>query len=235
MYPSYSIIIPAWHVEGFIKECLDSIVKQRYPKDAKYEILLGIDNCEKTLAAVKAIKSNYAGLKVFWFKQNVGPYIVRNTLSFQALHNVLVFFDADDIMYDKYIETVSPLIRRNDSVYYRCTEFDTPNKKNIRRESVRHIPGSFVILTDTFKRVGGYMPWRCAADTEFHDRLKRNGISRTILEQSLIYRRVHPDSLCQRADTALQSPLREQYRREIVSLVHLRRVKPVFAEFEIIK
>lgn len=58
MKEGVSIILTAWKTQDYIEECLDSINKQQFFNKEKtnYEILLGIDGCEKTLE--KSIKSN---------------------------------------------------------------------------------------------------------------------------------------------------------------------------------
>ncbi|MFH1657161.1 MAG: glycosyltransferase family 2 protein [bacterium] len=62
--PSVSIIIPCRNEEGFIKECLDSILNQDYPKD-KIEILV-VDGMseDKTREILKKYQEEYLFIKV---------------------------------------------------------------------------------------------------------------------------------------------------------------------------
>lgn len=54
-----SIILTAWQTQKFIEESLDSIEQQTYFANFNdYEILLGIDGCEKTLEKVKKYNTN---------------------------------------------------------------------------------------------------------------------------------------------------------------------------------
>ena len=70
MKKGVSVILTAWNTQDYIEECLDSVYKQSFfKKNDNYEVLLGIDGCEKTLNKVKGIISKYPGLKVFYFKQ----------------------------------------------------------------------------------------------------------------------------------------------------------------------
>jgi len=95
----FSVVIPAFEARAFIEECLVSVIFQpQFRMADDYEILVGVDGCPATLERVKQIRSRYPALRLFWFPKNSGPYIVRNTLAYQARGEFLIFFDADDVM-----------------------------------------------------------------------------------------------------------------------------------------
>jgi hypothetical protein len=52
-----SVIIAAYNADKFIEECLDSVFNQTYFVDNEYyEVLVGVDGCEKTLDKLKMIQ-----------------------------------------------------------------------------------------------------------------------------------------------------------------------------------
>jgi len=100
-----SVIIPAWGTAAFVGRCLDSIALQTKLPD---EVLVGVDGCDNTLAAIKSYipKDLKSKIRLFWFPKNVGCYVVRNTLAELANGMILLFFDADDVMCPDYVETM---------------------------------------------------------------------------------------------------------------------------------
>jgi len=100
VYPSgISVCISAWKTAEYIEECLDSVAAQTWFKDHdNYEILLGIDGCEETLAKVKEIMHKYKNLKVMMMDKNVGTYVTCNTIMKEARYEWLLRFDSDDTM-----------------------------------------------------------------------------------------------------------------------------------------
>ena len=87
-----SICITAYHVEKYIKDCLDSVVNQTWFKTHNdWEIIVGVDGCEKTLSQLKTIMHNYKNLRVFMMDSNNGTYITSNTIMSNAKYeNIFV-------------------------------------------------------------------------------------------------------------------------------------------------
>ena len=164
-----SIIITTYKAKNFIKETLDSISNQTWFKNnSNYEILLGIDNCYETLNYVKIIMKNYSNLHVFMMKSNKGTYITTNTLMTIAKYDNLLRFDSDDIMKSNMIEFLMNEIEKN---YFDKLNF---NMKNFGNETnVIWADGQFLIKHNVFDWFGGFMPWICAADTEFDFRIRK--------------------------------------------------------------
>ena len=203
-YP-VSIIIPAFSVKKYIKECLDSIVSQT--SLGEYEILVGIDNCLDTLNYLNAIKNNYPHLKIYFSNESVGPYIIRNTLTSLAKYNNYLFFDADDIMHKNLLNYVFSRYSIDRPIRFKYLDFKSnPYASTNLHKSVAH--GVFFISKNTFNKIGGFQPWKCAADTEFIKRCLKNGVSSIELKYSLFYRRIHENSLTQNSQTNYRSSTR---------------------------
>jgi glycosyltransferase involved in cell wall biosynthesis len=226
----FSIIIPAYKADFFIHECLDSIEKQSYfINNNEYEILVGVDNCVKTLEKIIEIKNNYRNLNVFMMNINVGPYVVKNTLIPLTKYDNLIFFDSDDIMELFLIEVINKNIKTKKTIRFGYTSFGDINKKGHRYSA----DGVFFAKKSIFDVVGYYEGWRCGADTDFRKRVSKHCGEYTIKEY-LFKRRHHPTSLTKSKETSGYSQIRKKYSRIINNKNYnkLVRVEPITCNFK---
>lgn len=213
-FNSITVIIPAYNVHNYIEECLDSIVSQ----DPNIKILVGIDNCKPTLDALEKIKNKYLNLKVFFSNNSAGPYVIRNSLAqFVDTDNIL-FFDADDIMSPKLISTLLSNNNGNRPIRFKYINFqDRTHHLSSKNFNLSVAHGVFFIPVSVFKKIGGFQPWICGADTEFIKRCESNRINSLNLGNYLFYRRIHSNSLTQNKKTNFQSQERIRISKWIKS------------------
>jgi glycosyltransferase involved in cell wall biosynthesis len=193
-----SIIIPAYKATKYIDECLSSI-----QGDVEHEILIGVDACEETYNHVKHLDN------VFYFDQNVGPYVIKNTLIDVAKYDKVLFFDADDIMNAGALERLAKVVTNADYVKLNYVNFN--NKK--KPDPSGHKMNDAVIAIDkkVFNSINGFYPWRCGADTELANRLIFNNLKPIILSDVFYYRRLHGENITMRKDIGHGSSIRNQY------------------------
>lgn len=206
-----SIIIPAFRVENYIQECLNSIKLQNV--DFPIEILLGIDNCKETTAVVLKIKDKYPNLSVYSSQSNVGPYVMRNSLVKLSNYSNLLFFDSDDIMHPDMIGKLYKNYSNESILRFKYLNFE--NKKPHLTSSVPHkdvAHGVFFTPLSTFNKIGGFQGWPCGADTEFIKRCQNNKIKTKQINDYLFYRRIHPLSLTQKSSTNHLSTVRSKFK-----------------------
>ena len=199
-----SIIITAYKVKNYIKETLDSISNQTYfINNTNYEILIGVDGCEETLNYLYTIMENYSNLKIFMMEKNYGTYITTNTIMSIAKYDNLIRFDSDDIMLPNLIEFVMKESENEniDSIKFLMEDFGLST-------SIRYTFGQFLIKHWIFDYFGGFMPWVCAADQEFFDRLKFIMTLKKI-PIILMKRRVHDNNLTVNKNTTFGSDVRK--------------------------
>ena len=223
-----SIIIPAWKAADFLQECLDSLVAQsHFGGLVNYEILLGVDACKSTRKRALKIAGNYPNLHIYYFERNYGPYIVKNSLARVAEHKRLMFFDADDTASPEMLERLLLCDQEPDGAAVYMNGCDSAGE-------VKKTCGVFLIRKADFVRLGGFMPWVCAADTEFLQRLDTAGIPKIFLNEVLMHRRVHDKQITTKPDTGFGSTLRAGYIRQIRVLRQLELVNAglVMAECE---
>lgn len=207
-----SIVIPAYNAEEFIKECLDSIQRQIYfNNNTNYEILLGIDNCQRTLDEVQKIRCNYKNLKVYMMAENKGPYVVRNTLIDECNYDKILFFDADDIMCTNMVGKL--MSYDEDIIRMKFYNFTTDIKKK-EQTDMEFANGVFLANKEIFNKFKGFLDWKCGADLEFVKRVENYSSLRAV-DDYLFYRRRHDKSLTIQKDTSLHSPLRADYHKQI--------------------
>lgn len=215
MKKGVSIILTAWNTQDYIKECLDSIMKQTFFKKGNHEILLGIDGCGKTLDKVKKILPNYPGLKVFFFPKNAGTYVVSNTLALMAQYKYVLRFDTDDIMEPDMVKTMFEYAEENDSDILLCKlrTFVSSTKKESSSSCTGH--GQIFVKNDIFREFGGFRPFMCGADTEFE---KRVGpfVNSHVVEKVLFKYRKHTTNLTVKSDTGMYSDYRKNIHAFLV-------------------
>jgi glycosyltransferase involved in cell wall biosynthesis len=223
----YSIIITAYKTENFIEECLDSIQSQDFfKKNKNYEILLGIDNCEKTLKLVMRIIDKYDNIKVFFMLSNKGTYVTTNTLIKHSKYDKIVRFDSDDIMKTDMMTKINNFIGNWDVVRFGFCDFSENIKNCSKTNYLAH--GAIAYKKDVFDTLGGYRDWLCSADSDFINRLKPD-YKTYMLDEVIFYRRKHNNSLTSNNTTGIGTELRKKINSKLK--VGFEYVNPVINDF----
>ena len=204
-----SIIIPTYKNTQYIDECLNSIIESS--QNQNVEVLVGIDSCEETLKHIKT-KSYPGFIKFYLFEKNIGPYIIRNTLSQLTNSDKLLFFDSDDIMEKNMVKNTIERLDKYKVVKLKYQDFNN----NGPQKQISH-EGVFAIDKNLFLSMNGFEPWMVAADTEFLVRLKRKNIQTHFTTDLQFKRRIHSQGLTSRRDTGIGSKLRESYSKLILN------------------
>lgn len=207
-----SVIIPTFNFPEYLKECLDSVIIASQ-KLKNVEVLVGIDNCQKTLDYINQNEFS-DNIKFFFFDENLGPYVIKNTLANFSNSKALFFFDSDDIMDENIIiECLSKLsefkcIKPMYHNFYGSFDDNTIDKKS---KPNQHGEGVFMIEKELFMKFNGFEPWRCAADSDFMVRMQMNRIKCLHEKNGFFYRRRHSESITQKKETNFGSKLRSHY------------------------
>jgi glycosyltransferase involved in cell wall biosynthesis len=218
-----SIIIPTFNNVPFLTECFDSIVESI--KELDCEVLVGIDNCIETKKYIQSHTFDNR-FKFYFFNKNVGPYVIKNTLSKLSNSDYLLFFDSDDIMTENMIGLVLSYKKTNKVIKPMYLDF-VGNKNNIKYEIKKtrtYGEGVFAVSKEVFLNVNGFQGWRCAADSEFFSRLYKGNIRPFVSQNICFYRRKHPNSLTQHPDTNFSSKKRSNYTKMFSKKLVLERL-----------
>lgn len=206
---SISVLIPTYKNVEYLAELFLSIETNNFADD--YEVLIGIDNCEETLEYVLSNKfpDNF---KFLFFKENYGPYIIKNTLYNLSKYNKIFYFDSDDIMLPKLLSEVDRLLEHYDCVKPKYLNFkDSPQGKVFEKESNVFGEGVFGMKKETFELMNGFEGWRVAADSDFMGRYYKTNPKLLHTKEILFYRRLHPKSLTVNPETNYSSHIRHRY------------------------
>lgn len=199
-----SICLSAWNTQDYIEECLDSIANQTWFKTHDdWEILLGIDACEKTLAKVKEIMHKYNNLSVYMMNENVGTYVTCNTIMKLAKYEWLLRFDTDDVMLPNMVETL--MKEKGDAEFVQCQKQDFGMRTNMGLAY-----GVALMKKSVFNKFKGYRNWRCDGDNDFAHRINKF-VKRKRIDKVLFNRRIHNTSLTIDKKTNFASDVRKEH------------------------
>ena len=111
-----SIIVPAYNVENYITQCLDSIVNALTDFN-DYEIIV-VEDCstDNTLALLKEISSNYKNLKLLINQKNLGLSGARNKALKYSSGHYITFVDSDDMLSYGILTAVAKKIDEHNNI-----------------------------------------------------------------------------------------------------------------------
>lgn len=199
-----AIIIPAYNSDKYIIDCYNSVKNQLPFPGIEYEIRIGVDGCPKTSAALRGINHYYS-------YNNVGAYVMRNSLMALDPADYFCYFDSDDVMKSDFLLSCMNKIIDGENIVMpakiQCNEKLQP----IKSQPVIEAGGAMVFKNSVLQAVGGFHEYRCACDTDFMRRVEMAGFKIYEINQGLYKRRLHKQSLTKSGLTAFGGP----YRREV--------------------
>lgn len=92
--PFFSIVVPTWNRGEIIRETIDSLLNQNFPR-FNYEVIVVDDGSTDDTPGVLEEYSNYLTI---YRQKNSGPAAARNLGLQQAKGSYVVCFDSDDIL-----------------------------------------------------------------------------------------------------------------------------------------
>lgn len=120
-----SIIIPCHNVEGYILDCISSVINQTYKK---LEIICVDDgSTDQTLKIIQAYQSSYVKDMIIISQDNKGASSARNVGLSASSGEYIQFLDADDILKPNKIKRQIDLVMSNNSPEIIVGSFDKEN------------------------------------------------------------------------------------------------------------
>jgi hypothetical protein len=219
----------AWKATRWILEALESIDKQEPRPTWTYSLRIGVDACPETSRLLLR-----AGRPHWYAQENVGPYVMRNSLIQLAPAAAYAVFDADDLMRKEYLQTLLAGVGVNGIAGGGRTQIDE-NRRIIRRRA-GYKGGVSIISHGAWEKLGGYRAWPVAADHDLILRARALKVPVRPTNQALYLRRVHKASLTNDPRTGFKSELRRQFAGRAKHLTKLGKdlhVHPVCTELEL--
>jgi glycosyltransferase involved in cell wall biosynthesis len=193
-----SVIIPAFNAVRFIAEALQSVAEQTV---APNEVIVVDDGSTDGTGALAA---GFHGVSLIT-TPNRGVSAARNTAVEAASGDVLAFLDADDTWVATKLELQrDALERERDLGMAFChllfrLEGSAPRwmrSVDLENPTAALIPSAWMIRSDVWRRVGPLdETLRSSEDVDWIARAQDMGITKTILPEVLLYRRVHDANL----------------------------------------
>lgn len=159
-----SIIIPAYNVESYIEETLESILKQSFKS---YEIIIVDDgSTDSTTEIINHYIDKYPGLIKFYKQKNGGQSSARNTALRFVEGKYITFIDSDDLIKKDYFEKLYNACEVNDADISVCgfELFDSDTGNFIRE---RNAKAWTIHMIDDIYHVFQYSPWGKLFKTSF--------------------------------------------------------------------
>lgn len=100
--PAISVIVPAYNVEKYVEQCIDSLLNQTF-KDI--EIII-IDDCstDKTFEIINNKYGKIPNVSIFKNDVNIGQGQTRNKAMKIAKGKYIYFLDSDDVLLSHGLE-----------------------------------------------------------------------------------------------------------------------------------
>lgn len=144
--PKFSIIVPVYNVEKYLRKCLDSIKKQTF-KD--YEVIIVNDGTkDNSMEIAKEYPYKIVNQK------NQGLSVARNTGVKQATGEYLIFIDSDDYIEKDLLKKINNSLKNNpDVVRYQIKEVyeNEINEQKFNEKSFNNKTGE-----EAFKLISKY-------------------------------------------------------------------------------
>ncbi|MBE5851204.1 MAG: glycosyltransferase family 2 protein [Lachnospiraceae bacterium] len=132
MEPLISVIVPIYNVEGYLNECIDSIINQTYQN---LEIILVDDGSPDRSGEICDDYAERDKRITVIHKDNEGLSSARNTGIIISKGNYISFVDSDDFISEYFIEILYKAIKKTgamiSSTGYRINRFINSNDNSI--------------------------------------------------------------------------------------------------------
>lgn len=155
MTPYFSVVIPLYNKEAYIKNTLTSVLQQTY---INFEIIIINDgSTDKSLDIVNAMAIANTSVRII-SQENQGLSAARNAGVLTAKHDYIAFLDADDLWCEDFLYTISQLIK----LYPKYFVFSTPskltthqnntalNETNFKAKNIQEITSYFKLKKNIF-------------------------------------------------------------------------------------
>ncbi len=172
-----TVIMPAYRAERFIRDAVDSLLAQTFSTWNALDLIVVCDGCRETFAKLGKYKGK---IKAALLRDNVGTYRAINAgLSLANPRSQIIgTMGADDMVAPMYLERIADMYDPTElSAYSTFYEEDDLNGQHIRFVHRPAPTAQFFYDSRVFKKLGGFRPWHCAADTEFWQRALVEGVT----------------------------------------------------------
>jgi len=196
-----SVVIPVFNGSSFLRESIESVLGQTFrPLE-----LIVVDDGSTDQSGKIAQSFREA---TYFFQENQGVSVARNTGISAAKGTFIAFLDADDRwMPEKLSLQIRHLQDRPElgfTVTFQRIEVEDGiqiptflNQEIFERDHAAYVPSALLVRREVLEEVGGFDPehHNDSEDIDWFARAKDAGIAMEVLPQTLLLRRLHNDNL----------------------------------------
>jgi glycosyltransferase involved in cell wall biosynthesis len=214
--PRFSVVIPAFNCERYIRESLESVLQQSYPP---LEIIVVDDGSTDNTAGI--VQRLMAGSAIVYVRQhNQGPARARNHGVEVSRGDWIAFLDADDIWHSGKLAAHCEYISAYPEIFFFWSDMNyiderggprkpkhwgDPFAQLIFNRPICPLPSSVVMRKEIFGWIDGFdNRLHCYEDLEFFVRVVARFPGK-ILPQELFAYRCHDDQLHSRLRLASEN------------------------------
>lgn len=226
-----AVIISAFKIDKYFFKMIKEFNNQKLPDGWKLKVFIGVDGCISTKKLLDLNNINY-----FYSKNNVGTYIISNSLIYEAQKqefDVLVRFDSDDMPQKNFLYNGLKYVSKYGYVRAACLKVD--EKFLPITKKLDFAQGVFFIKNETLELVGGFNEYRVEGDTDLMERLNILGNHGVVLDRlyqriyafglkesftnrkAIYHRRIMPNTLTSSKSTGHGSDYRNSVREKLLT------------------
>lgn len=145
---NFSIIIPIYNSEKYLKNCLESVIQQTYKN---YEVIAVVDKCNDDSEKIADEYINkYNWIKIY--EEHTGLSKARNLGIEKAKGDYLVFLDGDDYLEKDFLETINKTLTDKPDIL----RFQVRDIINDKKIDYNEIGFDATIGTEAFNKIIKY-------------------------------------------------------------------------------
>jgi glycosyltransferase involved in cell wall biosynthesis len=183
--PLVSVLMTAYNRQKYIGDAIESVLASSY---TDFELIIVDDgSADNTVAIAHAYKDKDSRVQVYVNEKNLGDYPNRNKAAGFAKGKYIKYLDADDLIYYYGLEVMVYSMEQFPQAGFGLAspvsdEKPFPIELSPRESYLEHFgkyshfnraPGSSIIKTEAFNRVGGFSGKRMIGDNEFWFKIAR--------------------------------------------------------------
>lgn len=158
----FSIIIPVYNVEKYLKRCIDSVLNQTYNN---YEIIIindgSTDNSSKILESYKNPKIKIIN------QENNGVSYSRNVGVSNSTGDYILFLDSDDFYETKLLETLNEEIQNEEMIKFNYNDFKENTKIPMKNIEFKSEQGKDILKRLIEEKINFETPWIFAIKKDY--------------------------------------------------------------------
>lgn len=207
-----SVIMPVYNGEKFLTATLESVVAQTYPQ---VQVIVVDDGSTDASAAI----AKRCSIVRYFYQANQGIAAARNRALEAADGEWIAFLDQDDLWAKEKLEVQVRYLEQHpehalalsyERLFFQ-EGFTSPhwlNHKLMHEDHIGLVPGSWLVRKSAFAQVGGLdSSYQIADDVDWFMRFLDAGLSYGVVEETLLFKRLHGDNASFRLPVAIDEIL----------------------------